>query len=113
LTVSSGKAVINQSSPSYLSINHGLPWQYTNKMFILSVNVINSTLGAQAPLQMDIEDSVEGVKVKGGSWSWRGTRLTWGVQVDQCPAGDILVCILWYFIGARNHLSLQVTSCAD
>lgn len=48
-------------------------WHFHNASTIFPVNVINSTLSSQMPLQLVVGNKREGVK--GGSWRWQGTRL--------------------------------------
>ncbi|KIJ70570.1 hypothetical protein HYDPIDRAFT_172360 [Hydnomerulius pinastri MD-312] len=71
---SPGQAIIKQdSSPPMFFINHDTLWQYHNETYIYPVNVVNSTLTADAPLQLIVSEKQGGLT--GGHWRWRGTML--------------------------------------
>ncbi|KAH7914360.1 hypothetical protein BJ138DRAFT_1144109 [Hygrophoropsis aurantiaca] len=71
---SPGRAIVTQeSSPPLFYINHDQLWQYQNDTYIFPVSVLNSTLTADAPLQVTISEKSEGLS--GGRWRWRGTML--------------------------------------
>jgi hypothetical protein len=48
-------------------------WHYHNATTILPVNVRNSTMSSQLPLQLVVGKERGGVR--GGSWRWQGTQL--------------------------------------
>ncbi|KAH7929441.1 hypothetical protein BV22DRAFT_1080897 [Leucogyrophana mollusca] len=71
---SPGRAVVKQdTSPPMFYINHDQLWQYQNETYIFPVNVVNSTLTADAPLQVTVGEKQGGLS--GGRWRWRGTML--------------------------------------
>lgn len=61
------------NSPPLFYINNGHLWYYHNMTAIYPVNVLNSTMTSQLPLQLSVGRKQEGVK--GGYWRWQGTML--------------------------------------
>ncbi|EGN93046.1 hypothetical protein SERLA73DRAFT_79089 [Serpula lacrymans var. lacrymans S7.3] len=88
---STGHAIIKQDPmPPLFFINHHQLWQYQNESYIFPVNVINSTLTADAPLQLSVGKKREGLA--GGLWRWRGTMLYYD-QGDKSNKGAYLSCL--------------------
>ncbi|KAI0347193.1 hypothetical protein BDW22DRAFT_1351563 [Trametopsis cervina] len=69
------KTVLGRTPPPLFYIHNSQLWQYHNASTILPVNVHNSTLSSQLPLQMIAGKKRDGVK--GGSWRWQGTQLVY------------------------------------
>ena len=65
--------VVNTRNPPLFYVHGSQLWHYHNATTILPVNVRNSTLSSQLPLQLIVSDKRDGVK--GGSWRWQGTQL--------------------------------------
>ena len=87
---SPGSAVIKEDLPPPLFfISHDQLWQYHNDSYIFPVNVLNSTLTAQAPLQLNVGNRREGLS--GGSWWWRGTMLYYN-HGDKTNRGLFYAC---------------------
>lgn len=68
-------SVINTKVPPLFYIHNDQLWLFHNASTILPVNVQNSTLSSQLPLQLVVGKQREGVK--GGGWRWQGTMLVY------------------------------------
>ncbi|KAI0701801.1 hypothetical protein BC835DRAFT_1264528 [Cytidiella melzeri] len=65
--------ITSTKNPPMFYLHNSQVWLYHNATTILPVNVRNSTLSSQLPLQVVVGKQREGVR--GGTWRWQGTQL--------------------------------------
>ncbi|EIW76107.1 hypothetical protein CONPUDRAFT_76523 [Coniophora puteana RWD-64-598 SS2] len=84
-----GRAVVQKEPlPPLFFINQNQLWQYNNESYIYPVNVVNSTLTADAPLQLTIDDKQKGIN---GRWRWAGSSLQYDYS-DKTNRGVYYTC---------------------
>lgn len=74
--------VATSNNPPLFYVHNEQLWHYHNASTIYPVNVQNSTLSSQLPLQLVVSKKRGGVK--GGGWRWQGTQLVY----EQGRAGN-------------------------
>lgn len=79
-----------QTSPPLFYLSRNKLYQYTNDTHIIPVGVVNSTLTAQAPLQLVVGPGDKALA--NGKWSWYGTLLNYEAPTGQRNRGLFYSC---------------------
>jgi len=78
------------ASPPLFYLSRNKLYQYTNDTHIIPVGVVNSTLTAEAPLQLVVGSGDK--SLANGKWSWYGTLLNYEAPTGQKNRGLFYSC---------------------
>ncbi|KZP17279.1 hypothetical protein FIBSPDRAFT_747453 [Athelia psychrophila] len=87
-----GKPIVNtvRAPPPLFYLGQNKLYQYTNDSYIIPINVVNSTLTAEAPLLLVVGKGDS--SLAGGKWSWVGSLLNYETPNGKKNRGLFYAC---------------------